>query len=332
MHHCEIKELQLRDPFGIARGTRTSVKNLFVKFGDGWGEGAPIYYKGQDVEYMLKLAQAFLPSVENTITPENAAQLVLKQFPKESALAEAVDLAAHDAWAKVIGKPLYQIWNINPAKTPVSTFTIGLDTIEVILEKLNRVRDWPVLKIKLGSERDLEILSAIRKEYSGTLFIDANEGWGAEQAGEFMPKLDELGVRLVEQPIHRDDLDGYAKLSELNQTDIPIFVDEGVQGPEDIARWIGVVDGINIKLAKCGGLARARKMIEIARQNGMGILLGCMIESSLAISAAAQIAPLVDFVDLDGAALLSGDPFEGMRLDKGVMTLSQHNGLGAVER
>lgn len=332
MVHCEIKELPLRDPFGIARGTRTSVKNLFVQIGEGWGEGAPIYYKGQTVEHMLELAQEFLPSVEEELTPENAAQLALKKYPKESALAEAVDLAAHDAWAKAQGKPLHQLWDVNPAMMPISTFTIGLDTIEVVLEKLRRVNDWPVLKIKLGSEHDLEILSAIRKEFSGTLFIDANEGWGAEQAGEFLPKLDELGVRLVEQPIQRDDLDGYARLSELNLTNIPIFVDEGVQGPEDISRWVGVVDGINIKLAKCGGLARARKMVEIARQNGMGILLGCMIESSLAISAAAQIAPLVDFADLDGAALLSGDPFVGMQLDKGVITLSQYNGLGAVER
>lgn len=332
MHHCEIKELQLRDPFGIARGTRRSVKNLFIQIGPGWGEGAPIYYKGQTVEHMLKLAQEFLPRIAETITPENAAQQVLEQYPKESAFAEAVDLAAHDAWAKTIGRPLHQIWNINPAKMPVSSFTIGLDSLEAVLEKLNRVRNWPVLKIKLGGDRDLEILRAIRDEYRGTLFIDANEGWGAAQAIEFMPKLDELGVHLLEQPIPRDDLDGYAKLREANQTDIPIFVDEGVQGPEDIERWVEIVDGINIKLAKCGGLARARQMIELARANGLGVLLGCMIESSLAISAASQIAPLVDFADLDGAALLSNDPFDGMQLEKGKMTLPQHNGLGAVER
>ncbi len=328
MHHCEIKELQLRDPFGIARGTRTSVKNLFVQLGDGWGEGAPIYYRGQEVERMLNLANEFLADNAESITPETAAQNVFAHHPNESALAEAIDLAAHDAWAKSKGRPLHQLWNVDPAKTPVSSFTIGLDSLDVILEKVERVNDWPVLKIKLGGDNDLEIMSAIREKFIGTLFIDANEGWGADQAIEYMPRLDELGVRLVEQPIKRDDIDGYEKLYNANPTTIPIFVDEGVQGPEDINQWIGVVDGINIKLAKCGGLARARQMIDIARKNGMGILLGCMVESSLAISAASQIAPLVDFADLDGAALLSNDPFDGMILDKGKITLPRGNGLG----
>lgn len=327
---CEIKELPLRDPFGIARGTRRSVRNLFIRIGEGWGEGAPVYYKGQNADEMLELSRELLASEINTLTPETAAEQVLQRHPNQSALAQAVDLAVHDAWGKAQGRPLYELFGANPADAPRSSFTIGLDALDVMLEKVERVKTCPILKIKLGSNDDMAILERIRAAYPGEIFIDANEGWSLEQSIAFLPELKRLGVTLLEQPLPRDDVDAYETLHKANQTGIPLYVDEGVQGPEDIQKWLGRVDGINIKLAKCGGLARARRMIAIARENGLSILLGCMIESSLAISAAAQIAPLVDAADLDGAALLGADPFSGMAFDNGTLTLPSAPGLGAT--
>ncbi|MEW6236075.1 MAG: dipeptide epimerase [Candidatus Omnitrophota bacterium] len=332
-YHCEIRELPLRDPFGISRGTRRFVRNLFVRIGDGWGEGAPIYYKGQTAEAMLQMAQEWLAEKPDCQRP--IAEIVvdlLRRYPEQTALAQAVDLALHDAWGKREGKPLYELWGWPWDNVPLSSFTIGMDELEIVMQKAARADEYPILKIKAGGPRDMEILQAIHDRTAKPLLVDANEGWNAEQTLNYLPRLEKWGVLLLEQPLPSRDREGYRRLREENPTHIPIFIDEGAQGPEDVEAWAGLADGINIKLAKCGGLERGKTMAETAKRYGLKVMLGCMIESSLGISAAANLAPLAVFADLDGAALLSEDPFTGMKLDKGRLIMPSLPGIGAKER
>lgn len=327
---ARILELKLRDPFGISRGTRTSVRNLFVNIGDGWGEGAPVYYKGQDVDTMLELALERVPTINPDAPIPDTMAALAEAHPDQSALLEAIDLALHDHWGKREGQPLWRLWNYDMKAAPRSTFTIGLDALDTVLEKVRRATEFPILKIKTGGENDMDLLRAIRNETDIPLLIDANEGWSVEQTLDWLPELSRIGVEMVEQPLPRADLDGYETLTSTNPTDIPIVIDEGVQGPEDVETWQGRADGINIKLAKCGGLHRAHQMIETARACGLRLMLGCMLESALAVSAGAHIAPMMEFVDLDGAELLATHPFDGMRLQQGTILLPDRPGLGAL--
>jgi len=331
--HCEIRELPLRDPFGISRGTRRSVRNFFLRIGDGWGEGAPIYYKGQTADAMLQMAQEWLAEKPDFLRPiEEIIEELLRRYPGQTALAQAVDLALHDAWGKRKEKPLYELWGWPWENIPISSFTIGMDEMEIVLEKVDRAEEYPLLKIKTGGPRDLEILQAIHERTGKPLLIDANEGWSAEQTLDYLPRLERWGVLLLEQPLPSRDREGYRRLRKENPTQIPIFIDEGAQGPEEVEAWAGLADGINIKLAKCGGMDRGKKMAEIAQQCGLKVMLGCMIESSLGISAAAHLAPLAEFADLDGAALLGNDPFTGMILEKGRLIMPSQPGIGAQVR
>ncbi len=332
---CEAKilELPLHDPFGLSRGTRRSVRNLFIRVGAGWGEGAPIYYKEQNADSMLEMAREYLLQWKHFERPiYEIIDELLQRYPGQTGLAQAIDLAWHDAWGKAQKQPLHSLWNISWEKPPNSSFTIGLDQLDVMLEKIERAQEYPLLKIKTGSEDDLEVLHAIQQKSKKPILIDANEGWTVEQTLEYLPWLDSMKILMVEQPLPREDLEGYRTIRKYNQTRIPIFVDEGIQEPQDIHDWASRVDGINIKLAKCGGLDRARKMIQSARRQGLQIMLGCMIESTLGVTAAAHLAPLCDFADLDGAALLSEDPFDGMKLDRGRLLMPQRAGIGAIAK
>ncbi len=333
MNGCELRELKLRDPFGIARGTKRSVRNLFLRIGEGWGEGAVVDYKGQKSEEMLEIANEWLadePDLSKSIAETIYA--FLERYPNQSGVAQAIDLALHDAWGKAEGKPLDQLWGLPREKAPLSSFTIGMDTLDVVMEKTRRAERYPILKVKVGGENDLHVLQAISEETSKPLYIDANEGWSLEQALDFLPRLRDFGVQLIEQPLPRADLEGYEQLREKNNSGIPIIIDEGVQGPDDVAQWQGRADGINIKLAKCGGLSRARETIEQARHHNLKVMIGCMTESSLGITTAAHLRSLVDFADLDGAELISNDPFVGMRMEQGRMVMPEGDGIGVIWR
>lgn len=327
----QIHELQLRDPFGLSRGTRRLVRNLFIRIGDGWGEGAPIYYRGQDVDRMAFLAREWFDSAPDM--ERHSARIldeIHERYPGETGLWQAVNLALIDRWVKNSGKSLQELWDIPWRDNLVSSFTIGMDDMDTVMRKVEQAAPYPILKIKVGGESDLEILRAIHQRTQKPLYVDANEGWTLAQAKQYLPVMKECGVRVIEQPLPGDNLEGYIRLRMANQTGIPILVDESVHAPEDVATWVGLADGINVKLAKCGGLSQARRAIALARENGLLVMLGCMIESSLGVTAAAQLAPLVDFIDLDGAALLANDPFEGLALDKGCLRLRDLPGIGAV--
>lgn len=331
MFSSEIKTLQLKHSFGLSRGSRSQVQNMFVQLHNGLGEGAPIYYHGQTSEEMLCLAaDALQEAYQSTASIAELIENLNHRFPNQSALLQAIDLAWHDNQSKAANLPLYSFLNLPKPEHKISSFTIGLDTKEVMLAKLEQAIDYPILKIKVGRRDDIEILQCITDVCNKPIYVDANEGWTLQQALEYLPALEAVGVQLVEQPFARDDMQSYQELRLQNPTSLPIIIDEGVQCPEDVAKWANIADGINIKLAKCGGIHRAMQMIAEARKQNLKIMLGCMIESSLAVTAAAHLTSQVDYVDLDGAALLANDPFDGMKLIYGEIHLPDRLGIGAT--
>jgi L-alanine-DL-glutamate epimerase-like enolase superfamily enzyme len=222
----------------------------------------------------------------------------------------ALDQAAHDLWGKRLGQPVYQLWGLRIDANPASNFTIGIANIDTMIEKLKGMAGWPIYKIKLGTDNDLEIVRQLRQHTNAVFRVDANCGWTAETTIANSTALKELGVEFIEQPLPPDDVEG-AKTVE-----------------EDVAKCHGLFHGINIKLTKCGGLTPARRMIAEARRLGLQVMVGCMTESTVGISAIGQLLPLLDYVDMDGAALLADDIADGVRVEKGICHYPQVNGNG----
>jgi len=238
--------------------------------------------------------------------------------------------ALHDLVGKRLDQPVWRLWGLDPARAPRSSFTIGLDTPENMRQKVLEASSYPILKIKLGTERDEAILRTVRDATDKPLRVDANAGWTRDRALQMLPVLKEYGVEFVEQPLPPDDLEGIAAVRRRGI--LPVVVDESCIVAADIPRLSGIVDGINIKLAKCGSLREALRMIATARAHGMLVMVGCMIETSLGITAAAHFTPLVDAADLDGAALTTNDPFAGATIDGGQIRLPTGPGLGVRRR
>lgn len=251
---------------------------------------------------------------------------------KNYAAKAAIDIALHDLIGQMLGQPLWRLWGLSPERCTYTTYTIGIDTPEVVREKTREVEGrFGRLKVKVGVPGDRELIQAIRSVSSLPLTVDANQGWtDKEHALREIEWLQTQGVIMVEQPLPKDDLEGLSRLTE--RSPLPIILDESVQGPADVLRLQGCCHGINIKLMKCGGLAEARKMIDIARLQGMQVMLGCMTETTCAVTAAAQLAPFADYLDLDGNLLIANDPFRGgMQVVEGKVTLQQEPGLGIYE-
>lgn len=251
---------------------------------------------------------------------------------KNYAAKAAIDIALHDLIGQMLGQPLWRLWGLSPERCTYTTYTIGIDTPEVVREKTREVEGrFGRLKVKVGVPGDRELIQAIRSVSSLPLTVDANQGWtDKEHALREIEWLQTQGVIMVEQPLPKDDLEGLRWLTE--SSPLPIILDESVQGPADVLRLQGCCHGINIKLMKCGGLAEARKMIDIARLQGMQVMLGCMTETTCAVTAAAQLAPFADYLDLDGNLLIANDPFRGgMQVVEGKVTLQQEPGLGIYE-
>ena len=331
-----ILDLTTTHPFIIARGGKSSHRTVWVRVIDGdgtegWGEAAATRFYGETPETViaaLGVYGQFLP--DNPLDLESAERQWALALGGNPAARSALSAALHDLAGKRLGVPLYRLWGLDPAAAPRSTFTIGIDTAEKICAKVKEAAEYPILKVKLGSDRDLEILEAIRCETDRELRVDANCGWTVKQAIAMLPVLEEFKVTVLEQPLVPQDLDGLAMVRR--KARIPLIADESCKVAADIPPLVGKVDGINIKLAKCGSLREALRMIAIARAHHLMIMVGCMIESSLAITAAAHLTPLVDIVDLDGAALLSNDPFAGATIAKGQVALPSGPGLGVTRR
>jgi L-Ala-D/L-Glu epimerase len=332
----EVLELRTKHPFIIARGGQSDYRTAWVRLADqdgheGWGEAAPSKFYGETVESVtaaLKLYGSALP--DDPFNLEDAELRWATMLRGNAAARAALSAALHDLVGKRLEIPVYRLWGLDPCQAPKSTFTIGLDEPERIKAKVREAEQFPILKVKLGTDRDLEILRAIRDTTDKEIRVDANCGWTVKGAIRMLPVLEEFGVTVLEQPLPPEDLDGLATITA--QAEIPVIADESCKTVADIPPLIGKVDGINIKLAKCGGLREALRMIAVARAHGLMVMVGCMIESSLGISAAAHFTPLVDIVDLDGAALLSNDPFVGAHIDGGQVTLPSGPGLGVSRR
>ena len=333
---AEVQQLRTRHPFIIARGGKSEYRTVVVKVRDGdglegWGEAAGISYYGETPETILAALQSYATVLPDTPfdleSAERGFESVLKGNPSARA---ALSAALHDMVGKRLGIPVWKLWGLDPKQAPKSTFTIGLDTVEKMQAKVKEAEQYPILKIKLGTDRDLQILQGLREVTKKELRVDANCGWTVKQAVQMLPILEEFGVTVLEQPVDPRDLDGLEVIRRASA--LPVIADESCLVASDVAKLAGKVDGINIKLAKCGSLREALRMIHAARAHGMMVMVGCMIESSLAITAAAHVTPLVDIVDLDGAALLAEDPFVGATIANGQVSLPDGPGLGVRRR
>ena len=330
----EPYELQLAHTFTVSGNSRTTTPDVQVKLEfdgfTGYGEASMPPYLGYTVKGVCAdLAKLNLHKFRDPFKIDDILSYTTSTGACSPALA-AVDIALHDLVGKLLGQPLWRIWGLDPSKCPATTFTIGIDTPDVVREKTLEAADrFKILKVKVGvgEEQDKAMIEAIRSVTNLPLAVDANQGWTDKFAAmSEIFWLKEHGVVMVEQPMPKACIDEIAWLRE--RCGVPIFADEAVQGTEDINQLAGVYDGINIKLMKCGGLAEARKMMAIARGLGMKVMLGCMTETSCAVTAAAQISPGVDFADLDGNLLISNDRFIGAVVKDGKITLPDGPGLG----
>jgi L-alanine-DL-glutamate epimerase-like enolase superfamily enzyme len=334
----EIITLRTRHPFVIARGGSSDHQTVCVRVLDGdgqcgWGEAAPRRYYGESPQSVVAALGRLAPVLERADpwSLETIEAEMARALGRNGSARSAVSAALHDLAAKRLGVPLYRMWGLDPANAPTSSFTIGLaPDDDELRRRVEEAEPYPILKVKLGSDRDAEIIRTVRMTAPGkTLRVDANAAWTAKQALRMIEVLLDFEVEFVEQPLPAHDLEGLRFVRE--RSPLPIIADESCLVASDIPRLAGVVDGINIKLAKCGGLREALRMIATARAHGMMVMCGCMIETSLGITAAAHFAPLLDCVDLDGAALLANDPFRGASIPRGTLTMPDRPGLG-VER
>jgi L-alanine-DL-glutamate epimerase-like enolase superfamily enzyme len=254
---------------------------------------------------------------------------ISRRLPKEryaKFALNAIDQAIHDLWGKLRGAPVYRMWGLTTDKIPMSDYTIGIDTTEKMVAKMNEMPGWPVYKIKLGTADDLGIVRELRKHTDAIFRVDANCGWTAEQTIEFAPAMKEMGVEFIEQPLPPEDVDGARRAFE--KSALPLIADENCVLEEDVNKCAGKFHGINIKLVKCGGLATGRRMAARARELGLKVMAGCMTVSTVGISALAQMLPLLDYVDMDGAVLLAKDIATGVRLEQGKCIYPNANGTG----
>lgn len=325
-------DLPLRHTFTISRESTNVQPTLIVKLTDGthsgYGEATTNKYYDMTLAKMQSALESVRALVEahKPLEPERLWSEVSGPLEDCPFALCALDQAAYDLWGKQQGAPVWQLWGLDNSQTPVSNFTIGIDAIDVMVAKLNEVPDWPIYKIKLGTEHDLEIVRELREHTSAIFRVDANCGWGVEETIRNSEQLKSLDVEFIEQPLPADEWEGHKEV--LAHSALPIVADESCITESDVSRCQGHFHGVNIKLVKCGGLTPARRMIQNARELGMKVMVGCMTESSVGISAIAQLLPLLDYVDMDGAALLAQDIATGAIVDRGVCRYPAVNGNG----
>lgn len=324
--------LELKHTFTVASYSRSTTPVMMVEVEKdgiiGYGEASMPPYLGESQES----AKAFLSKVDMLKYEDPfLLQDILKDIdaiaPGNPAAKASVDIALHDWLGKKMGYPWHRIWGLDPKKTPVTTFTIGIDKPDVVRQKVKEAEPYKVLKVKVGLDNDVEMIETIRSVTDKPLRVDANQGWKDREAAlKEIEWLAKKGVELAEQPMPKDRPDDIAWIRE--RSPIPIVGDESIQRLPDIKKAIGVFDGINVKLMKSTGMAEAYRMILLAKALGMKVMLGCMTETSCAISAAAQLSPLVDWADLDGAVLIKNDLFHGASIVDGKVTLTSLPGIG----
>jgi len=293
----------------------------------GYGEAPAIAYYNIPVEKMiedLERKKIFVEKFAFT-DPDRYWHYLHHLFPQNPFLVCALDIATWDMYGKMRGRPLHDLWELKKETTPLCDYTIGIDSIEKMVEKMEE-KPWPVYKIKVGVEGDIEMVEALRKRTNAVFRVDANAGWTLEQALEKIPVLKELGVELVEQPLAKDDWEGMKQLYD--QSSLPLFADESCVAEQDVEKCFNYFHGINIKLTKCSGITPAKRMIEKARSLQMKIMIGCMNETTIGSAAIAHLAPLVDYIDMDGPLLLAEDVATGLQYEYGKVNVSVSDSPG----
>ena len=334
-----IVALRTRHPFVIARGGAADHRVVHVTVTDadgatGTGEAAPNRFYGETPETVVAALVRYEAALAG-IDPwdlEGAEAAMLLALRGNPAARSAVSAALHDLAARRLGVPLHRLWGLDPARAPRSSFTIGIVDDEAELRRrIAEAAAYPILKIKLGGARDEAVVRTVRDAAPDkVLRVDANAAWTPARAVRMCAFLEDFGVELVEQPVAAQDLDGLRHVRARSR--LPVFADESCLVAADVARLAGSVDGVNLKLAKCGGLREAHRIVATARAHGLLVMAGCMVETSLGITTAAHLAPLLDFADLDGAALLDHDPMDGATIERGEIRVPDRPGIGAVPR
>lgn len=323
--------LPFRYPFTISKGTKTHQPSLIVQLEFrgfvGYGEAPAITYYNIPVEKMIADLDAKKLFVEKFAftDPERYWHYLHHLYPQNNFLVCALDIACWDMYGKLRQQPLYKLWDLDIQKAPRTDYTIGIDTIEKMVEKMKE-KPWPIYKIKLGTDQDIEIVTALRKHTDAILRVDANAAWTVDEALDKLPALKDLGVEFVEQPLAKDDWEGMKRLYE--QSPLPLIADESCVIESDVQKCHGHFHGINIKLTKCSGITPARRMIANARTLNMKVMVGSMNESTVGSAAIAHLNPLLDYVDMDGPLLLAEDIATGLQFDFGKVTCSDKPGLG----
>lgn len=324
--------LQLKHVFTLASSSRTTTPVMLTQIEYdgviGYGEASMPPYLGESHETATKfLSKVDLSQFKDPFEMETILQYVDSIEPLNPAAKASVDIALHDLVGKLLGKPWHKIWGLNKDKTPYTSFTIGIDTPEVVKQKVKEAEEYKVLKVKLGRDTDKQMIETIRSVTSKPINVDVNQGWKDKFfALDMINWLKEKDVKMVEQPMPKEMIDDMAWLTE--HSPLPTFGDEAVQRIPDVIKAHGVYSGINIKLMKCTGLREAHKMIDLARSLGMQVMLGCMTETSCGISAVSQLSPGVEWADLDGNLLIKNDPFEGTKVVDGKVVLNDKPGIG----
>lgn len=328
-------ELQLRHAFNLARSQRTTTPGVQVEIEYdgvvGYGEASMPPYLGESVDSVTEfLSKLDLGQFSDPFRIEDIHEYMDKTAPDNRAAKASVDIALHDLTGKIMGQPWYKIWGLNPDRCPNTSFTISYDADpEEMRKKIEETSPYKVIKVKMGLDHDKEIVEALRRHTDVPICVDANQGWNnREKALEMCHWLAERGCLFVEQPMDKKAIDDTAWLRE--RSPLPIIADEFLQRLPDVRRAAGAYDGINIKLMKSTGMHEAYQMATLARAMGMKVMLGCMTETSCAVSAASQLAPLVDWADLDGNLLIANDIFDGMKIVDGKVTLPDRPGIGVV--
>jgi len=324
--------LELKHTFTISTSSRSTTPVVLTQIEHdgiiGFGEASMPPYLGESHQSVLKfLSKVNLEQFKDPYQIVEIISYIDSVDQKNTAAKASVDIALHDLVGKLINQPLYKIWGYNKTSTPNTTYTIGIDSEEIIKQKVFEAEEYKLLKVKLGSKDDKKLIQTIRSVTDKPLAVDANQGWTEkEYAIDLVHWLNEYDVKIIEQPMPKELVDDIAWLTE--KSPLPIIADEGVQRLPDVLKAKGVYSGINIKLMKCTGLREAHKMLELAKALGLVTMIGCMTETSCAVSAASQLSPQIDWADLDGNLLIKNDPFSGTKIIDGKISLNDNPGIG----
>lgn len=325
------QNLPFHYPFTISKGTKTHQPSLIVTLDHrgiiGYGEAPAITYYNIPVEKMVEDLERKKRFVEQFafMEPDRYWHYLHHLYPQNNFLVCALDIAAWDIYGKIRQQPLYKLWDLDMGKAALTDYTIGIDTIDKMVEKMKE-KPWPIYKIKLGTSEDIAIMNALRKHTDAVFRVDANAGWTTEEALEKIPVLADLGVEMIEQPLAKDNWEGMKKLFDVSP--LPLIADEACVLEQDVERCHGHFHGINIKLTKCSGITPALRMINKARALNMKVMVGSMNESTVGSAAIAHLSPMLDYMDADGPLLLSEDIATGLTYDNGRVLVSEQPGLG----